>query len=169
MGAADWVDVVARLDDLAVADAHDEDAGHRGQPAVRHRELVPELGDYHLGVGGLVKDDIDHPPLGNGGTRRNGEMSGERVAAPQWLDLGCPHRMPDVGDLGVQTRQLVETALGDTVNQTEENLLRARSHETSMDRSCGNQVSMRLMSAILWATSSSRSTVSSRPAQRSSR
>src|SRR5919197_1026211 len=32
-GGADRIDVVARLDDLPVADAHDEDARHLGHPA----------------------------------------------------------------------------------------------------------------------------------------
>jgi hypothetical protein len=55
----------------------------------------------------------------------------ENTPARQRLGLRRRHRMPDIGDLAIQVRQLVEVPVGDPVNKPEKHLARTQTHKTS--------------------------------------
>src|SRR5215207_6836338 len=119
------VDVVARLDDQPVADPEYEDTGHPERLAGRdHGAGVVELRDDHLRVLGLVDPDVVRLVTHHPGDPRTGaaEVLPQRLAAEQRLVPVRRHRVPDVGLLGVQRGQGLEVAVGDAVDQAQEDL-----------------------------------------------
>jgi hypothetical protein len=110
------------MDDQAVAHAQHLDVGRRDRPPGRHRfGVVVVLGDDHLGIRGLVHDDV-LPLEPQGAGEGAGEPFVDRRAAG---DAGRPRhglRVFDDGVFGVERGKLLPASFADAVGQRGEHL-----------------------------------------------
>jgi AcrR family transcriptional regulator len=117
------VDVVARLDDQAIAHSHDEHARNAiSDPGADHDALIGELAHDHLRVSGLVNANVNWRARDLPGIRRRGEMGAELIARAQpWRPLRVK-RVHDVAGIRVKLGQRPSRPAAHRVDERHERL-----------------------------------------------